>query len=232
MRPEIKPPDLNERPPPRGAGERELALVTKHPSPRRARWRLAGWIVAVIALAGITVLVLPVFRWRAQTLWLEVTGKLPEIGFDDLMVMMLPGSGQTKLSRLPGTRNPFPVIQLPPLSAAQKAKGASLYADRCAGCHAPDGTGGPGAPALAGRILARGDTPWALYRTIRDGVPGTGMPPHPLPRDELWELVSYVSSLRVPANEKQIPTDLAARLDAVEVSPEELAGTRRPELTG
>jgi len=225
MRPEIKPPDLYERRPPRGTSPRELALVTQGPPPRESRWKLAGWVAGAAVLASIVVLVLPVFRWRAQTLWLELTGRLPDIGFGDLMVMMLPGSGQTKLSRLPGTRNPYPVIQLPPLSPLQKAAGAALYANQCAGCHAPDGTGGPGAPALAGRILERGDTPWALYRTIRDGVPGTGMPPHPLSRRQLWELVSYVSSLRVPANETQVPAGMAAKLDAVEVSPAELART-------
>ena len=183
------------------------------------------WLAGAIVLALVVALFFPAFRWRAQTLSLELTGRLPDIGTKDLVVMMLPGSGQTKLSRLPGTRNPYAVIQVPPLTAPQQAAGAALYASQCAGCHAPDGTGGPGAPALAGRILAHGDTPWALYRTIRDGVPGTGMPPHALSRQHLWELVSYVSSLRLPANTTRIPADVAARLDAVEVSPEELART-------
>ena len=225
MRPEIKPPDLNERHPSQGTSVPERAPVTRGLPPGGGGWKLAGWATGTIVLALIVVLAFPASRWRAQTLWLELTGRLPDIGAKDLMVMMSPGSGQTKLSRLPGTRNPYPLIQVPPLSAAQRAAGAASYANQCAGCHAPDGTGGPGAPALAGRILAHGDTPWALYRTIRDGVAGTGMPPHPFSRQRLWELVSYVRSLRVPANTNEIPADMLAKLAAIEVSPQELAQT-------
>ena len=42
-----------------------------------------------------------------------------------------------------------------------------------------DGLGAPAHRPWSDGPRARGD-PWSLYRTIRYGVAGTGMPPHPL----------------------------------------------------
>ncbi|MGH8170490.1 MAG: PQQ-binding-like beta-propeller repeat protein, partial [Steroidobacteraceae bacterium] len=168
---------------------------------------------------------LPSFRLRGEAAWLVVTGRIPDLTLGDLLAMMRPGSGELQLGRLLDTHNPYPVIMVPPLDAAQKAAGRKLYGQQCAGCHAPDGTGGPGAPALVGRTLSHGEMPWAIYRTIRHGVPGTAMPPHPLSRQQLWELVAYVSSLRVSAASPVMAPDLAAKLDAVDVPYAELAQT-------
>ncbi|HTX05213.1 MAG TPA: PQQ-binding-like beta-propeller repeat protein [Steroidobacteraceae bacterium] len=194
-------------------------------SPRRPRGRRVGILIlaALVALAGV--LMLPVLRWRVRLLALELTGQIPDLRLSDLLPMMMPGSGQIELSDLPGTRNPYPVIIVPPLSAAQRAAGVALYAEHCAGCHAPNGTGGPSAPALVGRPLAHGDTPWAMYRTIRDGVAGTGMPPHPLGRRPLWELVSYVRTLRARTVTPRVATGVARELDAIEVPYAQLAST-------
>lgn len=200
-------------------------VVTMPPRAGRRRWRLAGSVIGVALLALGGVLLSRKLIWRAQALELKLSGHLPDIGLADLLVMMMPGSGQTSLSGLPGTDNPYAVIVVPPLSAAQKAAGVGLFAEHCAACHAPDGTGGPSAPALVGRPLTHGETPWALYRTIRNGVPGTGMPPHPLTRQQLWELVSYVRSLRALAAKPRIPAAVVARLDTVDVPYGELART-------
>ncbi|MGH8289852.1 MAG: PQQ-binding-like beta-propeller repeat protein [Steroidobacteraceae bacterium] len=180
-------------------------------------------MAVLVSLAGV--LMLPALRWRVRVLALELTGQIPDLRLTDLLPMMMPGSGQIQLSSLQGARNPYPVIIVPPLSAAEKAAGVALYAEHCAGCHAPNGTGGPSAPALVGRPLAHGDTPWAMYRTIRYGVAGTGMPPHRLERRQLWELVSYVRSLRAQTVTPQVPAGVASKLDAVEVPYAKLAST-------
>jgi alcohol dehydrogenase (cytochrome c) len=205
--------------------QRPSMAVTARPSPRRARWRWASILslAALVVLSGV--LIAPQLRWRARALELELSGRIPDLGLKDLLVMMLPGSGQAHLSGLPGTRNPFVSIKVPPLSAAQQAAGARLFAAQCAGCHAPEGTGGPGAPALVERTLAHGETPWALYRTIRDGVAGTAMPPHPLRRQQLWELVSHVRSLRALSGRPSISAAATAKLAAVEAPYAELART-------
>jgi alcohol dehydrogenase (cytochrome c) len=207
------------------ADPRRLSVIVTARPPGRPRWKsgAAAAFAVLLALAGL--MSVPRLRWRAETLALELSGRIPDIGFTDLLVMLLPGSGQTGLTGLPATRNPYPLIRVPPLSAAQKAAGARLYGEQCAGCHTPDGTGGPSAPALVGHPLAHGDTPWALYRTIRDGVPGTAMPPHPLTRRQLWELVSYVRSLRALPATPAVPPAAAAALGAVDVPYAELART-------
>lgn len=223
MRPEIQPPDTpDEHAPAAGAKRPWLALVRAGSPPRRPHWRLAGAAGAVIIVL-IVALAAPAVRLRAVAVWLDLTGRIPDLGIGDLAAMLRPGSGELELGRLLATRNPYAVIQVPPLSAAQKAAGQKLYDEQCAGCHAPDGTGGPGAPALVGRPLAHGEMPWALYRTIRYGVAGTGMPPHPLSREQLWELVAYVQSMRAPAVTTQIPAQMTAKLDTVDVPYPELA---------
>ncbi len=221
MRPTIDPRDLES---PRSAGgpPPALKLVQQIPPPPRSRWKLAAAVGAIL-VAVIVALAMPGARMRAEALELVVTGRIPDLKVSDLLAMMRPGAGELELGRLIDTRNPYPVIHVPPLTAAQKAAGRKLYSQQCAGCHAPDGLGGPGAPALVGRPLSHGEMPWSIYRTIHYGVAGTGMPPHPLPRQQLWELVAYVRSLRVPAEARQIAPDMAAKLAAVDVPYEELA---------
>lgn len=226
MRPEIKPLDLKHR---RArsteANPPELSVVTSGPAHRRRRWGPAGTLVTAVLIVIIVALAVPNIRIRGEALELDLTGRIPDLGLGDLLAMMRPRSGELELGRLVDTRNPYPVIHVPPLTAAQRAAGMKLYSEQCAGCHAPDGSGGPGAPALVGRPLTHGEMPWSIYRTIRYGVAGTGMPPHPLTRQQLWELVAYVRSLRVPAQAKRLAPEMAAKLDAVDVPYEELART-------
>ena len=205
-------------------GPPTLKLVTERPPPRRSHWKLAAAMGVVVA-AIIAAFAIPGLRMRAEALELVLTGRIPDLGVGDLLAMMRPGAGELELGRLIDTRNPYPVIHIPQLTAAQKVAGMKLYGAQCAGCHSPDGLGGPGAPALVGRPLAHGEMPWSVYRTIHYGVAGTGMPPHPLARQQLWELVAYVRSLRVPKEAREIAPDMAARLAAVDVPYDELAQT-------
>ena len=226
MSTEIKSQEALKPDPPIAPKRQRLSVVVVASPPSGRR----GWTVAVsltvamlLALAGA--LGLPELRWRTETLALELAGRIPDISLRELLLMMRPGSGQTNLGSLVDTRNPYAAIVVPPLSAAEKTAGVKLFAEQCAGCHAPDGTGGPSAPALVGHPLVHGDTPWAIYRTIRYGVAGTGMPPHPLDSRQLWELVSYVRSLRALTTMPRMPAGVAAKLDAVDVPYEQLART-------
>src|SRR6185312_11071155 len=225
MRPESKPRDIPDTPPPGASGVPPgVADLTPRLAPRKPRWSFAGAAVLVVSLLVlIGCLSSPSIRLRGVALWLDLTGRIPDLGAGDLLAMMRPGAGQLQLGRLIATRNPYATILTPPLTGSQLRAGRKLYGEQCAGCHAPDGLGGPGAPALAGRALAHGETPWAIYRTIHYGVPGTGMPPHPLSRQQLWELVGYVSSLRAPTDATRLPAATVAKLNAVDLPYEELA---------
>ena len=225
MRPEIKRRDIADTPA-AGSGGHGATNPTSRPA-RRRPWSFAGTAgIAAILLVIIGCLSTASIRLRGVALWLDLTGRIPDLAAGDLLAMMRPGSGELQLGRLIDTRNPFATIQAPPLTGPQQAAGRKLYGAQCAGCHAPDGLGGPGAPALAGRPLAHGETPWAIYRTIHYGVPGTGMPAHPLSRQQLWELVGYVSSLRAPTDANRLPADTVAKLAGVDLPYVDLARAR------
>jgi alcohol dehydrogenase (cytochrome c) len=79
------------------------------------------------------------------------------------------------------------------------AEGQRIYDGTCQTCHGPAGAGDPGrgGPALNASGLKHGDGDADLFRTIRQGVPGTQMPPYKGLRDEqVWQLVTYIRSLQ------------------------------------
>ena len=86
------------------------------------------------------------------------------------------------------------------------AAGTALWATSCAGCHGPDGSGGRG-PNLVKRALWHPLSDEAVHRTIREGVPGTDMPPTRLSDEETWNLVAFVKAMAGPAIENSVAGD-------------------------
>lgn len=89
------------------------------------------------------------------------------------------------------------------------AAGAALWSTSCAGCHGPDGGGGRG-PNLVNRSLWHPLSDEVMHRTIREGVPGTDMPPTNLSDEETWNLVAFVKAMTGPASENNVPGDPTA----------------------
>ena len=89
------------------------------------------------------------------------------------------------------------------------AAGEALWATSCAGCHGPDGSGGRG-PNLVRRAVWHPLTDEGIHKTIREGVPGTDMPPTSLSDEQTWNLVAFVKSMTGPAIENTVPGDVAA----------------------
>lgn len=71
------------------------------------------------------------------------------------------------------------------------AEGSRLFAPSCgnAYCHGTDGVGG-GAPRLRGKVL---EAPY-LFKTIANGIPGTGMLSFKseLSEEQIWKLVAFI----------------------------------------
>ena len=86
------------------------------------------------------------------------------------------------------------------------AAGAKLWGTSCAGCHGPDGSGGRG-PNLVKRALWHPLSDEAIHRTIREGLPGTDMPPTSLSDEDTWSLVAFVKSMTGPASDTDVPGD-------------------------
>jgi alcohol dehydrogenase (cytochrome c) len=164
--------------------------------PRTAKARRIGLIlIGIVVLGGVLAMRIEGIRWRVHVLALHATGQIPDLSFGDLLYMVKPGSGYF-LEPLMRNRSPYQTIANPFAGLdASEEKGRELFLARCAACHGADGSGGEAAPALAGRPLTRGGSDWALFRTIRYGIPNTAMAPHGLPHEDVWHLVSFVRSL-------------------------------------
>jgi len=83
--------------------------------------------------------------------------------------------------------------------------GMGAYRVRCADCHGMDARG-VRSPDIT-QVWAKGRTDDALFRTIRNGVPGTEMPAFAAPRTsdvDIWRILAYLKTLAAPA-----PTGLA-----------------------
>lgn len=157
-------------------------------------WSGIGVLLLGIVLSAVAV---PNIRQGLGILLLKAGGSLPDVGWMDLYEMLRPGRPHFYISRLPSNPNPYAVIQNSYAGASDVSAGAKIFRFHCMGCHGPEGTGGNGGPSLQQRQMVRGNSDWALFRTITDGIPGTAMPPNKLPWVDRWRLVAYVKSLMV-----------------------------------
>lgn len=94
----------------------------------------------------------------------------------------------------------------PHTSPADLQRGRQLFMGHCAPCHGPAGEGGRG-PNLARPRLPRAPDDPALFRLMRDGIPGTEMPAGwVMISREIWQVAGYVRTLGLTAVET-VPGD-------------------------
>lgn len=102
-------------------------------------------------------------------------------------------------------------VPLAPSKTPDLARGTTLYAENCAGCHGLSGDGhGPNAARLhpapvAFRDLARARerSPFALYQVIGQGLDGTAMRSFSeLPSQDRWALAFYASRFAFADSDK------------------------------
>lgn len=100
------------------------------------------------------------------------------------------GTEETKVSRS------VPVGVPVKIDLALSKKGEGLYNQNCVFCHQADAIGKPGfAPSLTNKEFLSVSSNKFLMGTIRDGRPGTGMPPFShLGRDKVEAIVAYLRS--------------------------------------
>jgi alcohol dehydrogenase (cytochrome c) len=81
-------------------------------------------------------------------------------------------------------------------AAAQDAAGPGrrTFEARCGRCHGADGNGSEMGPAILQRLKTRDDA--QLATLVREGIPMRGMPPNPMPDDELAALVMFLRGIQ------------------------------------
>ncbi|MBY0504732.1 MAG: c-type cytochrome [Bryobacteraceae bacterium] len=87
--------------------------------------------------------------------------------------------------------------------------GRRLFASACSGCHGPGGEGGRGPNLMSGRQVRRSDDA-TLFNSVKNGLPGTDMPPTKLPDEQVWQLIAFLRALNAPAYEVIVSGNEAA----------------------
>lgn len=91
--------------------------------------------------------------------------------------------------------------------------GQQRFRQLCSSCHGVGGQGGHGegqGPNLINSWEVRRASDQRLFSFIRNGVPGSAMPPFSLPNQQIWELVAFVRSLNAPAISVPVTGDVKA----------------------
>jgi alcohol dehydrogenase (cytochrome c) len=150
--------------------------------------------IVILMLASIAGLwAFPKTRWRIIVFKMKASGSLPELGWNDLYRMTT--GEHANLSALVETPNAYAVIKNPYSQKFDVEAGRSIFQSHCSVCHGDNGAGGPGGPVLQHRVMVKGSSDWALFRTLTFGIPGTAMQASGLSRRERWQLVAAVQSI-------------------------------------
>lgn len=110
------------------------------------------------------------------------------------------------------------------------ASGAAFYGEACATCHGADARGLNG-PSLIALITAKRPDD-RILQTMRNGVPGSIMPPSTAPDAELRAILNYIKALASPPPASAVYSRPAANGDAVTLimsDGREIHGERRNE---
>jgi putative heme-binding domain-containing protein len=116
----------------------------------------------------------------------------------------IPGGVDTPRTAAPAEKNPF---ETPP--DAELGRKTFVTGGGCSYCHANDGSGGRGANLTLGEYRFGGSDA-ELFETIRNGIPGSDMPPTRGPDQEIWRLVAFVKHLGSQGLDEKAPGDAAA----------------------
>jgi alcohol dehydrogenase (cytochrome c) len=168
------------------------------------------------------------FSCRAHLFLQKAQGNIPELSWTELWMLAHLGTG-------------FQCIEGRSLEASlrfstyashdDRMAGERIYRERCTACHGSDGSGGPHAPSLIRSGFKRGDSDLAVYKVVRDGLPGTAMPSAGLTPRELLQVTANVKLLQARRSPNREVSDAQKAQLAIQVSSEHLraAKTRTDE---
>lgn len=133
--------------------------------------------------------------WRAEFYFRKATGGVPELSWAEIVHGTWPTTDFIDTIKLAEGESLDAAIFNPNVSREDVDAGKALFQKNCAACHGNDGTGGH-APSLAVDNYQVGTTDFSLYKTIRDGIPGTPMASFDFSIKERWQIISYLRTLQ------------------------------------
>lgn len=165
--------------------------------------------------------------WRAQLYARKAQGGVPDLSWGELLQMTRVEGGFGLESIVREGRGANGSVQNPYITDEDREIGRGIFAVRCAGCHSADGGGFHG-PPLNRPGLKHGDSDLAIYKVLRDGIPGTDMLAPEISFLERWQLVGFVKSLQA---HRLVDQSSEANIPKISVSAERVrsAGSRTDE---
>lgn len=108
-----------------------------------------------------------------------------------------------------GRGNPgvFPAQQRPPGDPAVVARGRTLYSVTCSFCHGPDLRGGQlnGPNLLRSQLVLSDQAGELILPVVHEGRPEKGMPPIPMPDEDVKAVAEYIHSVAALSPRQGMP---------------------------
>ena len=188
-------------------------------------WDLDYWKSTVGLESASNAKIWNALSCRAQLYVRKAKGKIPEVSWTELWTLTRPGFG---FNCIEGSSLEANLRYSTYATDEDRGIGARIFQRQCTACHGSDGSGGPHAPSLLRPEYNHGDSDLAIYKVLRDGIPGTAMPSAYLSIRERLQVVSQLKY--VQANLRQEHKIESPPL-AIQVSDKRLqaAGTRTDE---
>jgi alcohol dehydrogenase (cytochrome c) len=139
---------------------------------------------------------------RAQLYVQKAKGEISDVSWAELWGLTLPGRGFLCVE---GSSLEAGVQYSTNANDADLEAGADIFHERCSVCHGVDGSGGPFAPSLRRPQYNHGDSDLAIYKVLRDGIPGTGMQSVGLTLLERLQVTSHLKALQTQLSEERKP---------------------------
>ena len=130
---------------------------------------------------------------RAQLFLQKAKGELSDFSWSELWILVHPELGYHCMEGV-SLEASFQYSSI--ASEEDRKEGASIFRERCAACHGSNGSGGPHAPSLTRSAYSHGDSDLAIYKILRDGIPGTSMPSAGLPLRQRLQVTAHVKMLQ------------------------------------
>jgi alcohol dehydrogenase (cytochrome c) len=162
---------------------------------------------------------------RAKIYLQSALGGVPDLSMTELWGLMRPGRGFACTDS--GSLHASMQYSYTASDDDRKA-GARLFRERCTGCHGSNGSGGSVGPSLTRSQYTHGDSDLAIYKVLRDGIPGTSMQGAGLTLVERLQVIGYLKMLQGQLSEdrksEETPLTIQVsneRLQAAGTNPDE-----------